>query len=148
MRSLRLMIRKILRRIQIFVLGFQPSLGYQIPLPELIRRAEARNKDRRMGPYPPICPHCKGSMMLRGSVIAGGGFAGAPRGSPIRDDQQWKCPKCFHTCHFGIPISREEAEEEVRLRGGTIISRPTFRRDEGARKEVRERLRALGYIDF
>lgn len=119
----------------------ESSQGYE-DLASLIQRAEKRMRIK------PKCSYCGTVMWFRHSAISGGGFGGTPRGSPIRDDQGWKCPECFHTAHFGIPLTREEGLQEVRLRRGVYLTRPTFRRDEGYRRDVRKRLRELGYLDF
>lgn len=86
-------------------------------------------------------------MAFRTSKISGGGIA-SPVGSPIRDDQMWKCPVCFAGQGFGVPITREEAMEEIRLRGSRYLARPTIRTDEAMREDVKQRLRKLGYLDF
>ena len=117
-------------------------------LDRLIRRAEERYQRISRGVFPPICSHCDHAMELRHSNIAGGGFSGCPVGSPIRDDQGYKCTNCYHTCHFGLPISKREAQQEIRLRGGTKISRPSQRRDEAGREDIKKRLKELGYFDF
>lgn len=108
----------------------------------LIARAEARfiNKTGLKGF--PLCWHCGGKMMFRHSNLAGGS------GSPLREDQGWKCPTCFSFAGFGIPLTQKEYAEELKLRKGVYLSRPTFRRDERNRRDVKERLRALGYLAF
>jgi len=69
-------------------------------------------------------------------------------GWPLREDQCWKCPHCFYTATFGIPLTREEWHDEFKLRKGHILLRPDLREDERCRKKVLERLRNLGYLDF
>lgn len=105
----------------------------------LIQRCEDR---KRQYHGLPKCPYCGTQMMFRHSALAGGS------GAPIRDDQGWKCVACFHTAHFGIPLTRDEYEDEYQLRGGRFLTRPTYRLDERGRDEVMKRLRALGYLDF
>ena len=96
----------------------------------------------------PVCHHDGTTMMFRRSSIDGGGIGGSSKGTPIRDDQTWKCPTCYHTEHFGIPMTRQEALEEIKLRKGRFILFPTLRQDERDRQDIKERLRRLGYIDF
>lgn len=99
----------------------------------LIRRCENRMRIQ------PQCAYCKESMMFRRSIIV--------NSVPVRDDQLWKCPRCFHTTGFGLPISKREYDEEYKLRGGVYLMTPTFRKGEQVDSRVLERLRALGYID-
>lgn len=98
----------------------------------------------------PKCPHCGHLMEFRHSEVHGGGIAReVSKGCPIRDDQIWKCLNCFHTAHFGIPLTKKQASEELALRGGSpFLLRPSERQDEVGRKEVMKRLKELGYIDF
>lgn len=108
---------------------------YLIPLEELIAKCEARMKVK------PKCPQCESLMYFRHSSIVYKVF-------PIRDDTTYKCIKCFHTIHFGNPMTREDALEEVRLRGGSkYLSRPTMRNDERDNEIIKDRLRKLGYIE-
>lgn len=87
----------------------------------------------------PLCQFCDLPMMFRYSTISW---------PPLRDDQVWKCIKCFHTVHFGIPLTKKEYVREFALRGGRHLIRPSYRSDERNKKEVLERLRALGYMAF
>ena len=107
---------------------------YLLSLEELIARAESRMK------LIPSCPYCQNEMKFRHSVIVVDVF-------PIRDDVGYKCIKCFHTAHFGNPMTREDALEEIRLRGSKYLTRPTYRTDERDLEIVKERLRKLGYIE-
>lgn len=66
---------------------------------------------------------------------------------PVRDDMGFKCTWCFHTAHFGIPITEAEAREAIELRGGPVLTRPSERPDEDGDEMVKERLRRLGYIE-
>jgi len=88
----------------------------------------------------PKCPYCGTVIMFRRSVIT--------KDVPIRDDQTWKCSNCFHTAHFGVPITKQEYEEEFRLRNGRYLLTPTYRQDEKHRQDVLERLKQLGYLEF
>jgi hypothetical protein len=112
-----------------------------------------------------LCPHCwaKGSYLrmknkitqtqfesnfvnfleFRHSLVQGGGYSGLSLGTPIRDDMGWKCMKCKHTTHFGIPVKGREAQEEIRLRGGGYLTRPS--KSGEFDRETRKRLEALGY---
>lgn len=108
---------------------------YKLPLEELIARTVDRCIVKK-----PTCPHCNTLMSFRHSVIVVDVF-------PIRDDIAFKCTHCFHTCHFGIPMTREAALEEIRLRGSPFLTRPTIRSDERDMEIVKERLRRLGYIE-
>lgn len=132
-------IKKIILRVFNYnLIEYKP---YNAPLDILIKRSLSRMIVK------PICPFCNRFMKFRFSRISGGGI-NLPIGSPIRDDIGFKCIHCFHTCHFGIPITRKLALEEIKLRNGNFINRPSKRTDETYKKEVRERLKALGYIDF
>ncbi len=116
---------------------------YKVPLAELIQRAEARFI-RFNGAFP-LCPmdHAKGTdyvMDFRHSDIVVG------RG-PVRDDQGWKCTNCFHLVQFGLPITEAEALEDIDLRGGPTLMRPSRRPDEDRLDVVTERLRRLGYVE-
>jgi hypothetical protein len=113
---------------------------YKLPLDELITRAERTFKRVSHLSGLPKCPYCDSLMMFRHSSIVV--FAG-----PVRDDMGFKCPWCYHTAHFGIPITREEALEEMDLRGGPTLTRPSIRPDEDGLEIVEERLRRLGYIE-
>ncbi len=141
-----LMIKGLVRKILVWgrdkMRGTQYS-EYSVPLEELIHRAEARFI-RFNGAFP-LCPmdHAKGAdymMDFRHSEVVVG------RG-PVRDDQTWKCTFCFHTAHFGLPITREEALEDMDLRGGPTLMRPSRRPDEDGLDVVTERLRRLGYVE-
>jgi hypothetical protein len=112
---------------------------YQIELSELILRARKRWKNATAMRYPE-CPYCEAPMLFRHSkiVITVG---------PVRDDQGWKCLSCFHTAHFGIPMTREDALTEIDLRGSPTLMRPSERPDEDGLDVVTERLRRLGYIE-
>ena len=116
---------------------------YKVPLHTLIHRAEMRFV-RFNGTYP-LCPmdFAKGTevaMDFRHSEVVVG------RG-PVRADQTWKCTNCFHTAHFGLPITESEALEEIDLRGGPTLMRPSRRPDEDGLDVVTERLRRLGYVE-
>jgi len=67
---------------------------------------------------------------------------------PIRDDQTWKCPNCFHTTHFRVPITEKEYNEEYKLRKGRYLSTPSFREDEKYRADIIKKLKQLGYLGF
>lgn len=119
--------------------------GYVIPLKDLIIRAENRFKFATNYDQP-YCPQCMAQdetrvpMMFRHSKIV--------VGVPNRDDQGWKCPVCYTTVHHGIPITREAALDEIKLRGNAAyLMRPSFRPDERDNEIVKERLRRLGYIE-
>lgn len=131
-------IKTLLEKIRLLVLGKviikEQGASYQ-DLRMLIERSISRMKIQ------PNCPYCGSEMMFRNSSIVG-------TAGPIRDDIGMKCPNCFHTAHFGVPISRQEYEEEIKLRGGQWLLRPTYRLDERSRTDVKERLKALGYLDF
>lgn len=110
---------------------------YRISLKVLIRLCEIRKKDRE---GVPICPYCDTEMMFRHSKIV-------TTVGPVRDDQVWKCTSCYHTAHFGIPMTRVKALDEIQLRGSPTLMRPSERPDEDGLKVVTERLRRLGYIE-
>ena len=112
---------------------------YQIELAELILRAEKRFRERAMRDLP-RCPYCGFLMMFRHSKIV-------TTVGPVRDYQAWKCRVCFHTAHFGIPMTLDEALAEIELRGSPTLMRPSERPDEDGLDVVTERLRRLGYIE-
>jgi len=117
------------------------SHPYRTSLNALIKRCENRMK------ISPKCPFCGGPMVFRRSIISGAGF-GSYKGTPIRDDQAWKCTGCFHVSGFGVPISKCEAEKDVYLRGGRMLCISDYRVDEAKRTDIRRRLEQLGYFDF
>lgn len=122
-----------------------------LPIPELIYRAEARARmhwlDQGLDWYDgPPC-NCGHFMEFRHSDCVGGGYGGLPRGTPIRDDQGWKCTRCKQTRHYGIPMNLQQIQEETRVRGGSTLMRPSKRPDERFNKAIMQRLAALGYID-
>jgi len=84
----------------------------------------------------PRCPLCRSEMLWRYSVIRShkGGY-------PYRDDQWWKCPRCFNVQLFGVPITRQEYRRELSERGGNILI-PEHHPD----VEIFRRLKALGYV--
>jgi hypothetical protein len=103
----------------------------KLPLKELIARSEKRMRIK------PVCPHCNTEMKFRASQVV--------EGNVSRDDIAYKCPNCFHTAHFGIPITGEEVRNEIDLRGSHQLLRPTaFKLDED--EEIKKRLRDLGYL--
>lgn len=119
---------------------------YLIPLEELIHRAEKRYTEAT-GYNKVFCPQCflqrnvKTPMDFRTSKIVIDVI-------PIRDDQAYKCIWCYKTVHHGIPITRKDALEEIKLRGGSpYLMKPTYRPDERDMKVVKERLEKLGYIE-
>jgi hypothetical protein len=114
----------------------------KISLKELIFRAESRLKLISESVYCPMCFLDTGErvpMMFRTSHVVDG--------SPCRDDQAYKCRKCFHTVHFGIPITRELVLEEIDLRGSHQILQPSAFKLPKTDPEIEERLKALGYLD-
>ncbi|MHC4573384.1 MAG: hypothetical protein ACYS76_04520 [Planctomycetota bacterium] len=114
--------------------------AYKLPLPELIARTEARFIDNSGLGELPKCPYSGHVMALRHSkIVVGLG--------PVRDDMGFKCVWCYHTAHFGIPITRAEALEAIDLRGGPTLTRPSERPDEDGDEAVKERLRKLGYVE-
>lgn len=108
---------------------------YKLPLQELIDRSVARCVIQK-----PVCPHCGNPMEFRHSKIVVEVF-------PVRNDIGYKCTNCYHTCHFGIPMTQEDALKEIDLRGSPYLTRPTYRSDERDMEIVKERLRKLGYIE-
>ncbi len=106
---------------------------YKAHLETLLHLAEERML------FQPICPFCNTRMMLRRSVLV--------NAVPMRDDQDWKCPRCKYVAHFGTPLTRKEYKEELDLRGGRMLMTPTYRQDERNNPEVLKRLKRLGYID-
>ena len=112
---------------------------YQLPLSKLIWRCENRHH-LSTGRSETLCPYCESAMMFRHSKIV-------TTIGPVRDDQAWKCPQCFHTAHFGIPLTREVALKEIEVRGNPTLMRPSERPDEDGDAIVTERLRRLGYIE-
>ena len=124
---------------------------YKIPLNELIRRSITRFNEKT-GNLFPFCPQCYVQACRYGkkdhNTIMNFRRSKISLAVPVRDDMFFKCPSCFHTVHFGIPLSREEAEKEIELRGNNpwILS-PTYRFDERDKKEILERLERLGYIE-
>lgn len=134
---------KLLKRIRYIMINVHPEYGGEYEdLKMLIHRAEKRKGIR------PICRHCGETMRFRNSTIQGGGFGRTLPGSPVRDDQTWKCPNCFSLAFFGIPITKQVAKEELKLRKGRVLFMPSVRGDEATRRDIRERLKSLGYIDF
>ncbi len=131
---------KLLRRVRLLMLGVDArelGNGYHAGLDSLailVERAVSRMKIK------PRYPYCGTPVLFRFSHLAGG--------HPVRDDQAWKCPNCFHTTHFGIPMTREEYEREKRLRGGEYLLEPDYREDEKYMAQVRRRLRELGYLEM
>lgn len=113
--------------------------AYKVPLEDLINRARARYEKATHREFPK-CPYCDSLMMFRHSTVV-------VDIGPVRDDMGFKCPRCFHTAHFGIPITRAEALEEIDLRGGPTLTRPSIRPDEDGLDIVKVRLRRLGYIE-
>ena len=108
---------------------------YLLPLEDLIKLSESRMKVK------PTCTQCGTEMTFRHSDLV-------VHVTPVRDDVMYKCTNCFHTIHFGNPLTREEALEEIRLRGNSrFLSRPTKRPDERDLEVIQERLRKLGYIE-
>lgn len=125
-----------LNRLYLKYLGWRRRILYSQPYEKielLVNRCVERMKLK------PLCPFCGSEMKFRFSVIVGE--------YPIRDDQTWKCKNCFHTAHFGVPLTRKEFDEEFKLRKGTYLLKPDWRPDE-RRKEIVDRLRALGYLGF
>lgn len=112
---------------------------YQLPLSELIFRAENRHALATGRSFTP-CPYCEKHMMFRHSKIV-------TTVGPVRDDQAWKCPLCYHTAHFGIPMTLFLALAEIEVRGNPTLMRPSERPDEDGDEIVKERLRRLGYIE-
>lgn len=112
-----------------------PMSSPKIPIEILIEKTINRMK------IIPLCPYDKVKMMFRCSQIIGV--------NPIRDDITFKCPKCFFTAHFGIPISKEAYEKELELRQSKILMQPNYsfnylsKEDE---KKILARLKALGYL--
>lgn len=99
---------------------------------EMARLRKFRGKDDE------VCPLCGGVMLFRHSVLA---F------SPYRDDIGLKCPSCFHTLHVGVPITKAMYEREVVWRQGRFFMRPTYNKAEWESRLVREKLKALGYLE-
>jgi len=122
----------------------QRGRKYKIPLDEIIERSLKRFAENT-GFAKPICPQCflifemKRAMEFRLSNIV--------NKFPRRDDIAFKCFFCYHTLHHGIPISKKIAEEEIDLRGHTLIMQPSKRTDEIEYQETIERLKKLGYIE-
>ena len=112
---------------------------YTLPLSTLIFRAENRHR-LALGIAFTKCPYCGSHMMFRHSKIV-------TTIGPVRDDQAWKCTRCYHTAHFGIPMTRELALAEIEVRGNPTLMRPSERPDEDGLDIVNERLRRLGYIE-
>ncbi|MBA7490153.1 hypothetical protein ES702_00688 [subsurface metagenome] len=124
----------------------QRGSDYLIPLEELIYRAIKRMIEAT-GYNKLFCPQCylnrsvKTPMEFRTSKIVIDVI-------PIRDDQAYKCIWCYHTTHHGIPITRKDALEEIKLRGNSPwLMKPTYRPDERDMMVVKKRLRKLGYIE-
>lgn len=119
---------------------------YKVPLEELIHRATKRYTNAT-GYKIVYCPQCfiergfKVSMEFRTSKIVIDVV-------PIRDDQAYKCTYCYRTVHHGLPITKLDALEEIKLRGGSpYLMKPTYRPDERGMDAVKKRLRDLGYIE-
>ena len=134
----------LLKIIRKYVLGFDLdfSVGSYENLDLLIKRAV-----KRMG-RDIFCPFCGSKLEFRSSRLQGGGIGNAPIGTPIHDDQQWKCTNCFSAFAFGIPMTKEEAKEEIRVRKGVWLCWTLMRKNERKREDIKRRLKALGYIDF
>ena len=120
------------KRINAFV---QKRIPYDDRNIELIY---SRSMDR-VKKIPVYCPFCNSEMKFRHSNIY---FP------PYRDDITFKCPKCFHTAHFGIPITKKVYESEYKLRQGNYFMRPTYNRAERSKEIIKERLKDLGYLEF
>jgi len=91
----------------------------------------------------PVCPYCDTPMQFRESNLAGR--------NPVRNDIAYKCPNCFHTAHFGIPITSKQFAKELDLRQGVYLMTHdvpfgVFSRED--RKKILERLEALGYLEL
>lgn len=60
-------------------------------------------------------------------------------------DELYKCPECYFTATFGVPLSPEEYGEQLRAWNGHRIE-DYWLNEQGGDQAVLERLRALGYI--
>jgi len=121
-----------------FLAKFKPPQPYADST-TLIERAIERHMEKAK--ITPFCPFCRSQMKFRFSNLSRYGW-------PLREDQCWKCPYCYFTATFGIPLTRQEWQTEYNLRKGHILMRPDLREDEKHKKEVIARLKALGYLDF
>lgn len=113
---------------------------YLLPLKTLIQETELRFMEGTGMKTLPRCPFCEKLMMFRHSKIV-------TSVGPVRDDMVFKCVSCFHTAHFGIPMTREDALTSINVRGGPTLMRPSERPDEDGLDVVTERLRRLGYLE-
>ena len=134
---------KVVRKHLLKEVSIDYSTDYYDNLNLLIIRAKNRMKHDTL-----YCPFCNHELQFRMSKLQGGGMGQSPVGSPIHDDQLWKCPNCFYAARFGIPMTKEEAINELKVRKGIYLCVPLLRKDETTRQDIRKRLKALGYIDF
>ena len=135
-------IKRLLHVIKKYFVKQSVSFGTYKDLDVLIKRAVIR-----LG-FSPRCRYGHGWLKFRMGKITGGGFNNTFKGSPIHEDQEYKCVTCFYTERFGVPLTRKQAHKEILLRKGTFLCVPIYRIDETKRQDVRERLKALGYLDF
>lgn len=138
----RVFMLKILRRLKNLLYPERYNRPYPYDIDFYIMRVERRLLSiRRM--FFPLCPFCDTTMQVRYSNIV------VIKGCPVRDDVHVKCVKCFYTAHFGLPITKREALEEIRLRGGnTRVLRPTYNIEERSREDIKKKLIELGYIEI
>jgi len=119
--------------------GLIPSRPYAISVHQLIKDSE-QHFWSHVGFQSPSCPICAEKLMFRSSNLS------RDATFSFREDQCWKCPKCFITLNFGVPMTKEEWRKALARRGGYLLMRPDIRESERGQKEVLERLRALGYL--
>jgi len=83
------------------------------------------------------CEACDGTdtMQLRRSSV---------RPEPCADDVTLKCRRCRRIRTHGVPISREEYEDEQRARQGRTLDMV----HDGPHEDVEENLAALGYKEL
>jgi len=128
---------KIIQKVYLWYLDFRRK---QVSSPRIANLHALIEKAKRRMKLTPKCPYCLNVMSFRDSRIW--------KGFPYRDDQSYKCTFCFHTCTFGLPITKKEYEMELKLRGSPYLLRPDFNPSERNNKETIERLRALGYLEI
>jgi len=93
------------------------------------------------------CPFCGSEMRLERRALHRSTPADAPDASlpkRIARDETWICPNCHFVATFGIPLTEEEYETQLREWGGHRIE--DYHLAEGEPEEVKRRLEELGYV--
>lgn len=101
----------------------------------------------RMKYNPVLCPLCRVNNEVSIMVFRRSNIVCEPN-VPIRDDVALKCVTCNHTLHVGNPLTRQQAEHEIYLRGSPYLLVPTYSLLERKDPDIKKRLEALGYGYF